>query len=124
MTEQHRHILVVDDDRQTRLVLTREPESRGYAVSAVEGGDEALRALATESFDLILLDILMPKMDGVEVLARLRVDAKQDTPEVIVISALEDSEMMEKCRELGARHYLTKPVDPELLDARIAEVLA
>ncbi len=123
MTKGHGHILVVDDDRQTRLKLTRELESRGYAVSAVEGGEEAFQALARESFDLILLDILMPKMDGVEVLERLRADATRNTLAVIVISALEDPERMQRCRQLGARHYLTKPVDPELLSARVAEVI-
>ena len=123
MTKQHGHILVVDDDRQTRLKLTRELESRGYAVSAVEGGDEALQALAKEAFDLILLDILMPKMGGVEVLERLQADTTRNAPPVIVISAVEDSESIQKCRQLGARHYLTKPLDLELLNARIAEVL-
>ncbi len=123
MTKQNGHILVVDDDRQTRLKLTRELESRGYAVSAVEGGDEALQAIARESFDLILLDILMPKMDGVEVLERLRADTTQQTPKVIVVSAVDDAEKMQKCRQLGARHYLTKPVDLELLNARVAEVI-
>lgn len=123
MNKKHGHILIVDDDRQTRLKLTRELESRGYAVSAVEGGEEAFETLARESFDLILLDILMPKMDGVEVLERLRADATRNTPPVIVISALEDSESMQRCRQLGARHYLTKPVDPELLNARVAEVI-
>ena len=71
MTEQDGHILVVDDDRQARLLLTRALENLGYAVSAVEGGEEALQALASETFDLILLDILMPNMDGVEFLERL-----------------------------------------------------
>ena len=123
MTNEQAHILVVDDDRQTRLKLTRELEGRGYVVSAVDGGDEALQALAKESFDLILLDILMPKMDGIEVLERLHADTTRNTPAVIVISALEDSEKMQKCLQLGARDYLTKPVDPELLAARVAEVV-
>jgi CheY-like chemotaxis protein len=123
MTNEQAHILVVDDDRQTRLKLTRELESRGYVVSAVDGGDGALQALAKESFDVILLDILMPKMDGIEVLERLHTDTTRNTPAVIVISALEDSEKMQRCRQLGARDYLTKPIDPELLAARVAEAI-
>ncbi len=123
MTNEQAHILVVDDDRQTRLKLTRELESRGYVVSAVDGGDGALQALAKESFDVILLDILMPKMDGIEVLERLHADTTRNTPAVIVISALEDSEKMQRCRQLGARDYLTKPIDPELLAARVAEAI-
>ena len=114
MAKQQGHILVVDDDRQTRLKLTRELEGQGYAVSAVEGGEAALQALAKESFNLILLDILMPEMDGVEVLERLQADTTRDTPAVIVISALDDPEKVEKCRQLGAQDYLTKPVAPEL----------
>ena len=123
MTKQQGRILVVDDDRQTRLKLTRELEGRGYTVSAVEGGEAALQALANESFDLILLDILMPEMDGLEVLERLQTDATGDVPAVIVISALDDSEKMQKCRQLGAQDYLTKPVAPELLVARVEEVI-
>lgn len=123
MTNQEGHILVVDDDRQTRLKLTRELEGRGYAVSAAEGGEEALQALAKESFDLMLLDILMPEMDGVEVLERLHADATKDMPAVIVISALDDPEKIQKCRKLGARDYLTKPVAAGLLVDRVEEVL-
>jgi len=123
MTNEQAHILVVDDDRQTRLKLTRELESRGYVITAVDGGDAALQALAKESFDLILLDILMPEVDGIEVLEKLHANTTRNAPAVIVISALEDSEKMQRCRQLGARDYLTKPVTPELLVARVAEVI-
>ena len=123
MTEQQGHILVVDDDRQARLMLTRALEVRGYAVSAVDGGEQAFQALARESVDLILLDILMPQMDGVEFLERLLQDTTQSTPPVIVISALEDSDGIQMCLQLGARHYLTKPVDPERLNTYVAEVV-
>ena len=123
MTDKQQHILVVDDDKQTRLKLSRNLEGRGYAVSTVGGGDEALQALANDSFDLVLLDILMPEMDGFEVLERLHADSTRNAPAVIVVSALEDSENIEKCRRLGARDYLTKPVDPDRLVARVAEVI-
>jgi CheY-like chemotaxis protein len=117
------NVLLVDDDRQTRLKLTRVLEAQGHTVHAVEGGREALETLATESFDVILLDILMPRVDGYEVLQTLKADARLSDFPVIVISALEDAQSEEKCRRLGARAYLTKPVDADLLNARIVECL-
>lgn len=123
MREGKGRILVVDDDRQTRLKLARELEGQGYTVSSVEGGVEALQTLARESFDLILLDILMPEIDGVEVLEKLHADRPHDLPAVIVISALDEPEKIQRCRQLGARDYLTKPVSAELLAARVGEVI-
>lgn len=123
MTDSRGNILLVDDDRQTRMKLTRILEAQGHAVQAVEGGREALETLATESFDLILLDILMPRVDGFEVLQSLKADARLRDVPVIVISALEDAQSEEKCRQLGARAYLTKPVDADLLNASIVECL-
>ena len=121
MDEKQGNILIVDDDRQTRVKLTRVLAGQGYAVSAVEGGNEALQKLTTESFDLMLLDILMPKMDGVEVLKRLQADIPGETPEVIVISAVDDPGSIQTCRQLGARPYLKKPVDPDRLRRTIVD---
>ena len=123
MTDSRGNVLLVDDDRQTRLKLTRILEAQGHTVQAVEGGQEALETLATGSFDLILLDILMPRVDGFEVLQSLRADARLRDLPVIVISALEDAQSEEKCRQLGARAYLTKPVDADRLNASIVECL-
>ena len=123
MTDSRGNVLLVDDDRQTRLKLTRILEAQGHTVQAVEGGQEALETLATGSFDLILLDILMPRVDGFEVLQSLRADARLRDFPVIVISALEDAQSEEKCRQLGARAYLNKPVDADLLNASIVECL-
>ncbi len=124
MNEKQRNILIVDDDRQTRLKLSRALDRPGYSVSSVEDGNEALQMLSAKPFDLMLLDILMPTMDGIEVLEQLQADSSRKMPEVIVISAVEDPESIQRCRQLGARYYLTKPVDPDLLNARVTEALA
>jgi CheY-like chemotaxis protein len=123
MTETHGNILLVDDDRQTRLKLTRILEAQGHTVNAVESGQTALKTLAGELFDVILLDILMPGMDGFEVLETLKADTRLSNIPVIVISAVEDEHSEDKCMQLGAQAYLSKPVDANLLNTRIAECL-
>ncbi len=123
MTETHGNILLVDDDRQTRLKLTRILESQGHTVNAVDSGRAALETLAAELFDVILLDILMPEMDGFEVLQTLKADTRLSNIPVIVISAVEDVQSEEKCMQLGAQAYLSKPVDADLLNSRVVECL-
>jgi two-component system, cell cycle response regulator len=112
-------VLVVDDDRINRMVLSRELERQGHRVTAVEDGGRALEALRAEAFDVVLLDVLMPGMDGYETLARIERDEKLRHVPVIMISALEDVESVVRCIELGAADYLPKPFDPVLLRARI-----
>ena len=123
MTETQGNILLVDDDRQTRLKLTRILEAQGHTVNAVESGQTALKTLAVELFDVILLDILMPEMDGFEVLQTLKADTRLSNIPVIVISAVEDAQSEEKCMQLGAQAYLSKPVDADLLNSRVVECL-
>ncbi len=123
MIEACAKILLVDDDRQTRLKLGRSLEAQGHTVTAADGGQTALDILATEPFDVILLDILMPEMDGFEVLQTLKANARLSDIPVIVVSALEDAESEEKCKRLGAHVYMTKSVDPGILNARINECL-
>jgi len=123
MTEVCANILLVDDDRQARMKLTRDLEGQGHTVNAVDGGRSALETLATEMFDLILLDILMPEMDGFELLRRLKADAKLSAIPVIVVSSLEDAESAEKSKQLGAQAYISKPVDAGVLNAHVVECL-
>lgn len=123
MTDQTGNILLVDDDRQTRLKLTRSLESRGHTVRSVESGSAALDSLSTEVCDVILLDILMPGMDGFEVLQTLQADTRLSNIPVIVISALDDPEGADRCTKLGARAFLSKPVDADQLHARLDECL-
>lgn len=117
------HILVVDDYVLNRLQLKRHLEQQGHAVTLVENGRQALELLDREGFDLILLDILMPEMDGFEVLARLKADpARRDVP-VIVISALDEMDSVIRCIAMGAEDFLPKPFDPLLLRARTGACL-
>ena len=113
-------VLVVDDDRVNRMLLTRSLESEGHRVRCVENGREALDVLRHDPFDVVLLDIVMPELDGVAVLDRMKSDpALQDVP-VIMISGVDATESVLRCIELGAEDYLPKPFDPVLLRARIS----
>lgn len=123
MTEVPARILVVDDNRLNRLKLTRELEAQGHTISAAGDGREALEKLRTGPCDLVLLDILMPEMDGHQVLARMREDGQLRGIPVIVISAVEELDSVVKCIQMGAEDYLPKEFDPVLLRARIAACL-
>jgi len=116
-------LLVVDDNKVNRLLLSRNLELLGHRVAAVENGRVALETLRREPFDLALLDIEMPEMDGFQVLEQIRGDlALRDVP-VIVTSSLEGIDNVVRCIELGAEDYLPKPVNPVLLKARIGASL-
>ena len=112
-------ILVVDDDEANRDVLGRRLQRLGYGVIDARDGVEALERMAAGGVDLVLLDVMMPRLDGFAVLERHRADpAIRDIP-VIMISALDDMTSVVRCIEAGAEDYLTKPFDPVLLKARI-----
>jgi two-component system cell cycle response regulator len=112
-------ILVVDDDRINRMLLSRELEREGHRVTTAEDGGRALEALRAEPFDLVLLDVLMPQPDGYETLAQIERDERLRHVPVIMVSALEDFGSVVRCIEMGAADYLPKPFDPALLRARI-----
>src|SRR5438477_12831344 len=116
-------LLVVDDNKVNRLLLTRSLELQGHTVASAENGRVALEMLRREGFDLVLLDMEMPEMDGFQVLERLVHDRKLRDLPVIVTSSLEGLENVVRCIELGAEDYLTKPVNPVLLKARIGASL-
>jgi len=123
ITDIQGRILVVDDYVINRMQLKHHLEKQGHAVELAEGGLQALAMLDRGGFDLVLLDILMPEMDGFEVLARLKGDpAHRDLP-VIVISALDEMESVVRSIGMGAEDYLPKPFDPMLLRARIGASL-
>jgi DNA-binding response OmpR family regulator len=112
-------ILVVDDNEMNRDMLARRLKRQGYEVDLAEDGDVALETIRTSNYDLILLDIMMPRMNGYEVLEELKNDqAYQDIP-IIMISAVDDLDSIVRCIELGAEDYLFKPFNPVLLRARI-----
>jgi class 3 adenylate cyclase/CheY-like chemotaxis protein len=116
-------ILVVDDNDGNRDMLARRLARQGYRVELAAGGAEALGILATTAVDLVLLDVMMPEMDGVEVLRRLKSHAEWRDLPVLMISALDEIDSVVRCIELGAEDYLAKPFDPVLLRARIGACL-
>ena len=116
-------LLVVDDNKVNRLLLSRNIELMGHKVTLAENGRVALGLLKREHFDLMLLDIEMPEMDGFEVLGEMAKDLELRDFPVIVTSSLEGVENVVRCIELGAEDYLTKPVNPVLLKARIGASL-
>src|SRR6266487_2109363 len=116
-------LLVVDDNKVNRLLLGRSLELQGHSVAAAENGRVALEMLRRESFDILLLDIEMPEMDGFQVLEQLVRDLQLRDLPVIVTSSLEGIDNVVRCIELGAEDYLTKPVNPVLLKARIGASL-
>jgi adenylate cyclase len=116
-------LLVVDDNKVNRLLLTRSLEMHGHSVASAENGRVALEMLRREGFDLVLLDMEMPEMDGFQVLEQLMNDLQLRDLPVIVTSSLEGIDTVVRCIELGAEDYLTKPVNPVLLKARIGASL-
>ncbi len=116
-------VLVVDDNELNRNMLSRRLERDGHEVKVAENGRLALEMLRGDEFDLILLDVMMPEMDGYEVLERLHADDRLRGIPVIMISALDELNTVVRCIELGAEDYLPKPFDPVILRARIGACL-
>jgi adenylate cyclase len=112
-------ILVVDDIEANRDLLSRRLTRDGHRVVPVDGGQQALQALAEEEFDLVLLDLIMPDINGFDVLVRMKADGRLRRIPVIMITALAETESAVRCIEAGAEDYLPKPFDPILLRARI-----
>ncbi|HEX6385400.1 MAG TPA: response regulator, partial [Anaerolineae bacterium] len=112
-------ILVVDDNDMNRDLLVRRLQRQGHRVAAAGGGREALEQMEASRFDVVLLDIMMPEMNGFEVLERLKAEPKWQHIPIIVVSAANDMPSIIKGVELGAEDYLTKPVNPLLLLARV-----
>ena len=119
MAERGARLLVADDNKVNRLLLTRSLELQGHRVASAENGRVALEMLRSESFDLLLLDMEMPELDGFQVLEQMVGDAKLRDVPVIVTSSLEGVAHVVRCIELGADDYLPKPVNGVLLKARI-----
>lgn len=116
-------LLVVDDNKVNRLLLGRGLEQQHHHVAFAENGLQALQMLHQEEFDLVLLDIQMPEMDGYQVLEKLTEDLALRHIPVIMTSALDELDSVVRCIEMGAEDYLTKPVNPVLLRARIGASL-
>jgi sigma-B regulation protein RsbU (phosphoserine phosphatase) len=117
-------VLIVDDNEDNRFTLAMRLEACGYEnIVTAENGREALDKMRSGPVDLVLLDIMMPEMNGYEVLEHLKADMELRDLPVIVISALDEMDSVIKCIELGAEDYLAKPFNPTLLRARVGASL-
>jgi adenylate cyclase len=116
-------ILVIDDDRVNRTLLARALELEGHDVRLAENGSVGLQLLAAQRADVVLLDVIMPGLDGMTVLQMMRDDSLLHDVPVIMVSALDDYQSVIRCIELGAEDYLPKPFDPVLLRARVNAAL-
>ncbi len=116
-------LLVVDDNSMNRIMLSRYITKLGYRSSLAENGRQALEKLQAEQFDLMLLDVQMPEMDGYQVLEHMKATPRLRDIPVIMISAVEELESVVRCIELGAQDYLPKPFNPVLLRARLSACL-
>jgi len=117
-------ILVVDDERLNRMLLRRALEDEGHTVSEAENGRQALVNLAGATFDVVLLDIVMPELDGYATLEAIKADPALRHLPVIIISGVEEIASVVRCIEAGATDYLPKPFQPAILRARIEASLA
>ncbi|MEK7386008.1 MAG: response regulator [candidate division NC10 bacterium] len=124
MSQEGYALLVVDDNEDNRYTLTQRLKRQGYAnVATARDGREALDLLRTRPFDLVLLDIMMPELNGYQVLEQLKADDQLRHIPVIMISAVDELDSVIRCVELGAEDYLQKPFNPTLLRARIGACL-
>ena len=112
-------LLVVDDNKINRMLLSRSLETQGHIVETAENGKEGLEKIRSGAFDLVLLDIEMPEMDGFQVLEACLNDVELRQLPIIMTSAMDELDAVVKCVELGAEDYLTKPINPVLLRARV-----
>jgi len=116
-------ILVVDDNTINCDLLSRQLERQGYTVTTVTKGAQALEMLTESAYDLILLDIFMPDMNGLDVLSKIKQNPNWQTVPVIMISALDELNSVVHCIEMGAEDFLSKPFNPILLQAKIKACL-
>ena len=116
-------LLVADDNDINRDILTRRLQAAGHEVVGADNGRQVLQLIETEPFDAILLDIVMPGVSGFEVLCELKQDSRYRDVPIIMISALEEIDLVAKCIEMGADDYLSKPFNPVVLHARIEACL-
>jgi len=116
-------ILVVDDDEFNLKLLNKMLSIEGHAVRTAASGDAALTSVAEQLPDLILLDVMMPGLDGFEVTRRLKADARTRSIPIIMVTALEDQESRRKGLETGAADFLTKPVNRAELQMRVKSLL-
>ena len=112
-------ILVVDDQNINRTILTRSLELHGHSVVTAANGQEAIEQYALESPDIVLLDVIMPVMDGFETAPRLKALSPTVYLPIIFLTALDDQNSLRECLEVGGDDFLSKPFDQVILAAKI-----
>lgn len=117
------HLLIADDDAENRDILRRLLEPRGFRVDFAENGVETIGKMESGDYDAVLLDIRMPEMDGFEVLSRLRESGRLGNTPVIVVTGLQEEQDAVRCIENGAEDFLSRPIRPALLMARLSASL-
>jgi len=123
MTSTAARILVVDDHATDRMKMSMAVKNLGHQVDAVGDGRQALDKLCDAAYDLVLLDLWMPIMDGYDLLGEMRSNPELRDVPVIVVSSLDDAESVDRAINLGAEEHLPKPFDLTLLEARILACL-
>ena len=118
-----KRILVVDDEEDILELIRYNLEKEGYSVTTAISGEEAVRFAGISSFDLILLDLMLPGIDGLEVARKLKKNSRTETTPIIMLTAKGEEADIVTGLELGADDYVTKPFSPKILLARIKSVL-
>lgn len=116
-------ILIVDDNSMSRDLLRQTLERQGHHVEEASGGQQALDTLGEQAYDLVLLDLRMPDLSGLEVLERLQEQGLLSRQTVVMLSASDEMDVVARCIELGAEDYLIKPVNMVLLRTRVSNYL-
>jgi CheY-like chemotaxis protein len=117
-------VLVVDDERMNRMIARRPIEADGHTVLEAENGLQALEILGSQDVDVVLLDLVMPEVDGYATLERIKANPQISHVPVIVVSAVDELASVVRCIEMGATDYLTKPFEVAILRARLDSSLA
>ncbi len=123
MDKSEQQILVIEDNEMNRKLLARRLEKEGYRVAKAEDGYLGLGMLEVKEFDLVMLDLLMPNVDGFEVLDKMQAHPEWKNIPVIVITSINDVDTAAECLKKGAADYLTKPFHSVILLARVASTL-
>ena len=124
MGEKRKILLVDDEENAVQIVKTRlEAESDDYDVTVAKSGEEALKSAEASAPDLILLDIMMPGVSGIEVCDMIRHNPELSKTPIIIVSALDDVQTQQECERMGVAAYITKPVNGKLLDNKVRQVL-
>ena len=117
------HVLIVDDLEVNRDLLARRVQRLGHSIAFAASGRQALACMRAASFDLVLLDITMPDMDGYQALQQIKADPLLKHVPVVMVTAIDGVDSVVRCLELGAEDYITKPFNPVVLKARIESSL-